>query len=139
MLKFKSILLLFAIQAWSFGQQFNFKKYGLEEGLPRVGVYDIFQDDYGFLWIGTEGGGVCKFDGKTFHSYTRKSGLASDNIRLLYQSKDKTLCVQRMKVFVILTEYHLLKLNSLIQMRLTEFVLYLKMSQEEYGLVQITA
>ncbi len=91
MLKFKSILLLFAIQAWSFGQQFNFKKYGLEEGLPRVGVYDIFQDDYGFLWIGTEGGGVCKFDGKTFHSYTRKSGLPSDNIRLLYQSKDKTL------------------------------------------------
>lgn len=91
MLKFKSILLYLAFHATVSGQQFNFKKYGLEEGLPRVGVYDIFQDEYGFLWIGTEGGGVCKFDGKTFHSYTRKNGLPSDNIRVLYQAKDQTL------------------------------------------------
>jgi ligand-binding sensor domain-containing protein/serine phosphatase RsbU (regulator of sigma subunit) len=72
-------------------QQFHFKKYSLEEGLPRVGVYDIFQDYNGFLWVGTEGGGVCKFDGHHFQSYTRRNGLPSDNIRLIFEDKNHIL------------------------------------------------
>jgi len=81
--------LFFTSFLWS--QQFHFKQYSLEQGLPRVGVYDILQDKNGYLWIATEGGGVCKFDGKKFHSYTRRNGLPSDNIRVIFEASDNTL------------------------------------------------
>ncbi|MBK7130364.1 MAG: SpoIIE family protein phosphatase [Crocinitomicaceae bacterium] len=87
------IISLILLSASAAAQQFHLKKYGLEEGLPRVGVYDILQDDHGFLWIGTEGGGVCTFDGYKFHSYTRRNGLTSDNVRLIFQASDKTIWV----------------------------------------------
>lgn len=86
-----TLFLAFSVSGMS--QQFNFKKYGLEEGLPRVGVYDIYQDHKGFLWIGTEGGGICIFDGVRFHSYTRRNGLPSDNIRVIFQDSRKTMWV----------------------------------------------
>jgi ligand-binding sensor domain-containing protein/serine phosphatase RsbU (regulator of sigma subunit) len=43
------------------------------------------QDNAGFLWIGTEGGGACKFDGKKFTNYTRQNGLSSENVRTIFQ------------------------------------------------------
>lgn len=66
-------------------QQFHFKKYSLEEGLSRSGVYCILQDNAGFLWVGTEGGGACVFDGKSFATYNRQNGLASENVRVIFQ------------------------------------------------------
>lgn len=84
------IILLFTGLGAS-AQQFHFKTYGLEQGLPRVGVYDIFKDADGFLWIALQGGGICRFDGKKFHSYTSRNGLPSDNVRQIFQSPDRTL------------------------------------------------
>ena len=66
-------------------QQFHFKNYSLEQGLSRSGVYYILQDNSGFLWVGTEGGGVCKFNGTTFKNYTRKHGLAAEDVRVIFQ------------------------------------------------------
>ena len=66
-------------------QQYHFKTYSLEEGLSRSGVYSILQDKSGFLWIGTEGGGVCKFNGIGFTNYSRKHGLASENVRVIFE------------------------------------------------------
>ncbi|MEX1000503.1 MAG: two-component regulator propeller domain-containing protein [Crocinitomicaceae bacterium] len=77
--------IVFVISFFSAGQQFHFKKYSLEEGLSRSGVYFIMQDNAGFIWIGTEGGGACKFDGKKFTNYTRHNGLASENVRTIFQ------------------------------------------------------
>ena len=73
------------------GQQLNFQKYSLEEGLSRSGVYCILHDRSGFLWIGTEGGGVCKFDGKTFTNYTRHHGLASNEVQTIFQDDNGVL------------------------------------------------
>lgn len=81
-------LLLFVLTGMGgFAQQFHFKQYSLEEGLSRSGVYDILQDKTGFLWVATEGGGLCKFDGKSFKPYTRFNGLASEKIRVIFQDK----------------------------------------------------
>ncbi|MBD3636893.1 MAG: SpoIIE family protein phosphatase [Crocinitomicaceae bacterium] len=79
------LLSILLISVNGIAQQFHFKKYSLEEGLSRSGVYYILQDNAGFLWVGTEGGGVCKFDGKTFTNYTRHNGLASENVRVIFQ------------------------------------------------------
>lgn len=43
------------------------------------------QDNKGFLWVGTEGGGVCKFDGKTFTTFNKQNGLAAENVRIIFQ------------------------------------------------------
>src|SRR5690606_40938938 len=51
----------------------------------------IHQDQYGYLWIGTEGGGICTFDGKKFTSYTRHNGIPSDDVRLIFEDDDHTL------------------------------------------------
>jgi len=66
-------------------QQFNFKKFSIEEGLPRSGVYSICEDHNGFLWIGTEGGGVARFDGEHFTQFSKEDGLTSNTIRAVYE------------------------------------------------------
>lgn len=86
-----SLFLLICFAHQSQAQQFHFKSYSLEEGLSRSGVYYILQDNAGFLWIGTEGGGVCKFDGVKFTSYTRQNGLASENVRVIFQDDRNVL------------------------------------------------
>lgn len=84
MSKFLSVIFLLT-SLISFGQKFHFEAYSLEEGLPRSGVYYILQDQSGFLWVATEGGGICKFDGNSFQSYTRNDGLGSEDVRTLFQ------------------------------------------------------
>jgi ligand-binding sensor domain-containing protein/serine phosphatase RsbU (regulator of sigma subunit) len=78
-------LLLLLSATYGSAQQFHFKEYSLEAGLSRSGVYYILQDNAGFLWIGTEGGGVCKFDGIKFTNYSRRHGLAAENVRVIFQ------------------------------------------------------
>jgi ligand-binding sensor domain-containing protein/serine phosphatase RsbU (regulator of sigma subunit) len=68
-----------------FPQQYNFRIYSLEEGLPRSGVYDILEDSYGYLWIGTEGGGVSIFNGHTFRTLSDEDGLIHNNVRTLLE------------------------------------------------------
>ena len=47
--------------------KFNF--VGITEGISKVGVYSILQDDYGFIWIGTNGSGLYRYDGMEYKSY----------------------------------------------------------------------
>ena len=72
-------------------QQYNFKRYSVEEGLPRSGVYCMLEDSHGFLWIGTEGGGLAQFDGKEFRVYTTNDGLADNTVRCMFQDSDGNL------------------------------------------------
>ena len=45
------------------------------------------EDKAGNLWCGTIGGGVSKYDGKSFTTYTTKQGLASDRVFSISQDK----------------------------------------------------
>ena len=90
-MKFAVAFILFLFVHLTFGQKFHFKSYSLPEGLPRSGVYHIHQDQSGFLWIGTEGGGVCKFDGNRFHAFNRQNGLASEMVRTIFEDEQGVL------------------------------------------------
>lgn len=57
-------------------QQYNFKNYSVENGLPFIQIFTMFQDSKGYLWSGAYGG-LCRFDGKEFVSYSPKNGLAN--------------------------------------------------------------
>ncbi|MFK8045895.1 MAG: two-component regulator propeller domain-containing protein [Crocinitomicaceae bacterium] len=90
---YKSIL-LFLICFLSFfglGQHYYFKTYSLQEGLSRSGVYHILQDNKGFLWIGTEGGGVSKFDGHQFTNFGTTEGLKSEHVRIIFEDSNGML------------------------------------------------
>ncbi len=48
-----------------------FDSYSVNEGLSQSTVFDITQDDQGFLWIATRDG-INRFDGYTFNEYRFK-------------------------------------------------------------------
>ncbi len=84
------LLLILCITRFSSAQQYNFQKFGVEQGLPQNTVYDIFQDSRGYLWFGTAGGGLARFDGKNFRVYNQKNGLADNVVRKITEdSKGK--------------------------------------------------
>ena len=60
----------------------------LEDGLPQSQVYAIAQDDKGYLWLGTQGGGLARFDGKIFKVYKETNGLASNYINAITIQND---------------------------------------------------
>ena len=72
-------------------QSYNFQFFNVQEGLPQSKVNAIFQDSRGFLWIGTAGGGICKFDGKNFTQYSSKNGIAGDIITDITEDKDHNI------------------------------------------------
>ena len=81
---FKYFFILIVIVCCMFSpvkaQYYHFQNYTVEEGLPQSQVNVIFQDIRGNLWIGTNGGGLCRFTGDGFETYTRRDGLLSDVI-----------------------------------------------------------
>ncbi len=60
------------------------KFYGIEDGLIDDKVTDLLLDRAGNLWIATLSG-MCRFDGRTFHTFTTEDGLPSDRIRCLFE------------------------------------------------------
>ena len=87
------LLFVMAVFAQSMAQQYNFKRFSVEEGLPRSGVYCLLEDSRGFLWIGTEGGGLARFDGREFVSYTVGSGLPDNTVRALFEDRDGNIWI----------------------------------------------
>ena len=53
--------------------------YSTENGLPSSQVYDIIQDDYGYLWFSTDKG-LSRYNGYEFTNYDKEDGLADDVI-----------------------------------------------------------
>ncbi len=76
------VVLIAFVSAHTFAQRFSFVEYSTEIGLPQSQVKSIAQDKDGYLWIGTLGG-LAKFNGKEFTSYTRDDGLANNKITSL--------------------------------------------------------
>ncbi len=69
----------------SSAQRNNFQSYSLDQGLPQATIYCIIQDNRGYLWLGTDGGGLCRFDGIHFKTYGKSDGFNGQNIRSLLQ------------------------------------------------------
>jgi len=58
----------------------NMPNYNTEQGLALSSVRGSCRDRYGNLWFGTQGGGVSRFDGKSFQNYTVREGLANNSV-----------------------------------------------------------
>lgn len=72
-----TLLFLVACTLALSAQQYQFKKYKVEEGLVSNETFDILQDSKNRIWISSMGGISC-FNGTTFKNYTTEDGLASN-------------------------------------------------------------
>ncbi|WP_346880910.1 two-component regulator propeller domain-containing protein [uncultured Algibacter sp.] len=66
---FISFLCLLCNNSWSQEPVQNYNFVSIKEGISKVGIYTIIQDDLGFIWLGTNGSGLYRYDGISYESY----------------------------------------------------------------------
>jgi signal transduction histidine kinase/CheY-like chemotaxis protein/ligand-binding sensor domain-containing protein len=76
-----------------FAQHYCFRTYGPEQGLAQSQVMALHQDRRGYVWMGTWGGGLSRFDGFSFTNYTTRDGLVGNMIRSIAEGPDSTLWI----------------------------------------------
>src|SRR6478609_8835432 len=74
-------------------QQFSLRQFTVVDGLPQSQVNVIIEDSNGYLWIGTQGGGLARFDGREFKVYTTRDGLLSNIISYLKLDSKQNLWI----------------------------------------------
>ncbi|MFK5958186.1 MAG: two-component regulator propeller domain-containing protein [Lutibacter sp.] len=62
----------------------GFTQFNSNNGLPSNTVYDINQDENGFIWIATDYG-LSRYDGLSFKNYTIADGLPDNEILQLFK------------------------------------------------------
>lgn len=70
----------------------SYYHYTSSDGLASSTVYDIIQDDKGFMWFATANG-ISKFDGNKFITFRTKEGLNSNSIIALLKRKNGELLI----------------------------------------------
>jgi len=90
-----SILSWLFIASTGFAQpgQYSLRNYKAVDGLPQSQVNIMLEDNNGYLWIGTHGGGLARFDGNQFKIYTTLDGLQSNIITHLKLDSKQNLWI----------------------------------------------
>ncbi|MGB1262006.1 MAG: EAL domain-containing protein [Cognaticolwellia sp.] len=74
----------------------KFERISISEGLSQSYVYDIIQDNNGFIWLATQDG-LNRYDGKNFvyyrHDSSNKNSIADNFIRKLFIDNENVLWV----------------------------------------------
>lgn len=76
-----------------FGQSYHFRNYTVKDGIAQSQVYTLLQDSRGYLWMGTKGGGLTRFDGITFTTFTEKDGLGTNYINCIREDTEGNLWI----------------------------------------------
>ncbi len=63
----------------------RFQHFTTKDGLASNMALHIYEDRAGDIWFG--GGGLSRYDGKSFRTFTTKDGFSSNNTRLLLEDK----------------------------------------------------
>lgn len=66
--------------------QAGFQHFTTREGLADNRVMSIYEDRAGIIWFGT-GGGVSRYDGKSFRNFTTKEGLSNNDLTTITEDK----------------------------------------------------
>jgi len=74
-----------------FGGISNFTTFNTEHGLALSSIASSCVDKFGNLWFGTYGGGVSRYDGKSFANFTTTNGLSYNVILSVYEDRKGNL------------------------------------------------
>ncbi len=74
----------------------KFERFSLQEGLSHASVYTLYQDQKGFIWVGTRDG-LNRFDGQQFRKYRHQPqdnhSLSHNSVSTLTEDQDGFLWV----------------------------------------------
>lgn len=93
-------------------QYYTFRGFSLEHGLPQSEINAITDDHFGYLWVGTNGGGLCRFNGHSFDVFNKKDGLPDNVILSLFQDSRTFLWIATPKGIV---RYDGLKMHPILE------------------------
>ncbi len=79
---------LFLIPALVYTQQYGFRNFSLEDGLPQTEVQALMQDSRGIIWLGTNGGGLSRFNGSSFKTFTTRDGMPDNTVYSLCEDQE---------------------------------------------------
>lgn len=82
---FTLLLLLFIVHSSSSQNSFDNYQFRLvAQEASKSGIYAITQDQFGFMWVGTNGAGLYKYDGVNNVTYEQNAKSNSINSNLIY-------------------------------------------------------
>jgi len=88
--------LLFTGISSAYSQKLVFENLGVKQGLPAMEVYNLFQDQDGYIWIFTEYG-IVKHNGSKFIPVCRNIPLKESAIYAVAESKSGALYIANSK------------------------------------------
>ena len=56
-----------------------YKNFRPHDGLPSLQVYDIYQDDNGYIWFATDRG-ISRYNGYEFENFSTSDGITSNTV-----------------------------------------------------------
>ncbi|MBL0739786.1 ligand-binding sensor domain-containing protein [Chryseolinea lacunae] len=74
------ILCLAASELLAQDEFYSIRNYTAVDGLPQSQVMGMVEDKNGYLWSGTTGGGLARYDGRDFKVYTTLDGLLGNQV-----------------------------------------------------------
>ncbi|MEP5340202.1 MAG: two-component regulator propeller domain-containing protein [Algibacter sp.] len=94
---FIGFLYLFSLNIWSQKSDPEYNFVNIKDGISKAGVSTIIQDHHGFIWLGTNGAGMYRFDGIEYNYYkhilTDSTSISSNLVYCSYLDKDNRLWV----------------------------------------------
>jgi ligand-binding sensor domain-containing protein/serine phosphatase RsbU (regulator of sigma subunit) len=69
------------------------QNYNTDNGLPLDGVRCAIMDKMGNFWFGTGGGGISRYDGKSFTNYRVAQGLANNDVWSILQDRNGNIWI----------------------------------------------
>ena len=71
-------------------QELAYRNFTIADGLPSNTVYDICQDDEGYMWFATENG-LSRYDGEHFKNFTIMDGLPDTEVLSFFKDSRKRI------------------------------------------------
>jgi len=91
-----SLISISVLQVTAQKPNFKFKSINQSDGLINSTVQAIFEDSFGFIWLGTHHG-VQRFDGKTYMNYEHRdldsTGLSQNYINGFCEDEDRNIWI----------------------------------------------
>ena len=85
------ILIHINLTVYAQAPDFQFERIGLEDGLPNMTIDALYQDNYGFIWVGTWAG-LCRYDGREFEIFTSdindSTSISANEIKDIVETPD---------------------------------------------------
>lgn len=97
LIKNRLLLLLAVCVLWRgpglSAQSYNFVAYSVADGLPQSNISTAVSSRQGYLWLGTPGSGLSRFDGRSFEAFSTRDSLPSNQIQSLCEGSNGELWV----------------------------------------------